>query len=135
MSAQPGSSAKADVVIIYDGECPFCSSYVRLMRLREAVGSVDLVDARQHPAIVRELATAGIDLDEGMVVKTSSETLHGADAVNWLSLRSGNRGIGGRLHRFLLGNRKVAHLAYPAMRAGRNAALRLLGRSKIGSPH
>jgi predicted DCC family thiol-disulfide oxidoreductase YuxK len=128
MNAHPASP---DVVIIYDGECPFCSSYVRLMRLRKAVGPVELVDARQRPDIVRELSRGGIDLDEGMVVKTNGETLHGADAVHWLSLHSSGNGIGGRLNRLLLGNQRIAHWTYPAMRAGRNAALRLLGRRKI----
>ena len=32
--------------IVYDGDCPFCSRYVKLVRLREALGSVDLVNAR-----------------------------------------------------------------------------------------
>ena len=31
--------------LIYDGNCPFCSNYVRFTRLRENIGSVDLIDA------------------------------------------------------------------------------------------
>lgn len=38
----------AKMVVIYDGECPFCRSYVSLMALRDRVGQVDLVDARSN---------------------------------------------------------------------------------------
>jgi len=40
------------MVIVYDGECPFCRNYIRLMELRKTVGNVDLVNARTpHPAV------------------------------------------------------------------------------------
>ena len=32
--------------IIYDGHCPFCHEYVRLVRIRKVVGSVELIDLR-----------------------------------------------------------------------------------------
>jgi predicted DCC family thiol-disulfide oxidoreductase YuxK len=34
MSPSGTSPGSNDTVIVYDGECPFCSSYVRLLRLR-----------------------------------------------------------------------------------------------------
>ncbi|CAN0407117.1 unnamed protein product, partial [Scytosiphon promiscuus] len=33
-------------VIVYDGECPFCSQYVKMLRIHESVGTVRLIDAR-----------------------------------------------------------------------------------------
>jgi len=36
--------AKATLHIVYDGDCPFCSGYVALLRLREQY-DVRLVDA------------------------------------------------------------------------------------------
>jgi predicted DCC family thiol-disulfide oxidoreductase YuxK len=48
--AGPGTDDK--MVIVYDGECPVCRKYVRLMGLRKAAGNVDLVNARTpHPAV------------------------------------------------------------------------------------
>ena len=32
-----------EVFIVYDGECPVCSNYTRLVRLREAVGRVTIL--------------------------------------------------------------------------------------------
>ncbi len=37
------------MVVVYDGECPFCRNYIRLMSLRKAVGDVELVDAELKP--------------------------------------------------------------------------------------
>ena len=38
--------------LVYDGDCPFCSAYVRFVRLRDAVGTVHLVDAREGGPVV-----------------------------------------------------------------------------------
>ena len=38
--------------IVYDGDCPFCSRYVALVRLREAVGQVVLANARDGGPVV-----------------------------------------------------------------------------------
>ena len=55
--------------IVYDGQCPFCSRYVQLLRLRESLGRVELVNARHRGPIVDEVVRAGLDLDEGMILK------------------------------------------------------------------
>ena len=54
--------AKPQLTIIYDGECPFCSSYVTLLRIRQNVGSVALLDARKCPELVTGALHAGDDL-------------------------------------------------------------------------
>ncbi|UIY31430.1 DUF393 domain-containing protein (plasmid) [Neorhizobium galegae] len=56
------------LTIIYDGECPFCSQYVKLLKLRDAVGKVELVNARdKHPA-VDIVRSAGVVLDNTMAI-------------------------------------------------------------------
>jgi len=45
--------------IVYDGDCPFCSRYVRLVRLRDAIGPVALVNARDGGELVDEIRAAG----------------------------------------------------------------------------
>ncbi|HSP24134.1 MAG TPA: DCC1-like thiol-disulfide oxidoreductase family protein [Saliniramus sp.] len=109
----------ASLRIVYDGDCPFCSRYVALMRLRER-HKVELVDARREP----EKAQAyGLDLNEGMIVDLDGAVHHGARAVALLSRLSRRPGP--------LASDRLAALAYPVMRAGRNLTLRLLGRKRI----
>ena len=47
-----GEQQKVDdtgAVLVYDGDCPVCSSYVRYVRVREAVGSL-MKDGPSAPA-------------------------------------------------------------------------------------
>ena len=72
--------------LLYDGECPFCSSYVSYVRLRESVGPVTLADARKYPLLVAEAKARGYDIDEGMVLKLDGHYYFGGDCIHALSL-------------------------------------------------
>jgi len=125
----PGEQAA--VRIIYDGECPFCSAYVRIVRLQKAAGRVDLVNARTHPAMTREFLNEGIDLNQTMVVQYGGQTYAGAEAVQILSLLSSKAGLMNRMMAGILRDHRRARVLYPVLRAGRNLTLRLLGRPKL----
>ncbi len=120
-------------VIVYDGECPLCSAYVRMLRLRRAAGPVTLVDAREagHPLVARARAE-GLDLDRGMVVALGGRLHHGDAAMTVLSLLTTPIGQFNRLTAWIFRSPARARFLYPAMVAGRNLVLRLLGRRKIG---
>ena len=84
------------MIVIYDGECPFCSNYVRLMALRKTVGRVELVNARQSHPFVRDLQTAGYDLNEGMAVIFGGKIYCGYEAVTLLSRLSDTSSVSAR---------------------------------------
>ncbi len=127
------SEAPTGVAIVYDGECPFCSAYVRLVRLREAVGPVELIDARSGHPLVAEAARRGFDLDEGMAMRIGDAWLHGGAVMHRLALMSGPSGTLNRLHAWIFRDARRARLLYPPLRAMRNLTLRLLGRRRIGA--
>lgn len=120
------------MVVIYDGQCPFCTSYVRYARLRDAAGAVQLIDARSPHPEVENVKRLGFDLDEGMVVRIGADIYHGADAMRVLTAMSTPSHSFNRLMRFLFVSRRRAGLVYPILRSGRNLTLRMLGRTKIG---
>jgi predicted DCC family thiol-disulfide oxidoreductase YuxK len=111
--------ARAPLHIIYDGDCPFCSGYVALLRLREQY-DVRLIDARKEPAVA---ARYGLDLNEGMIVEFDGKVHHGARAMSLLARLSGTLSP--------LRSERVASAVYPLFRFGRNVALKVLGRSQI----
>lgn len=131
----PGSFARpaGDVVVVYDGECPFCRNFVALQKLRQNVGTVTLVDARDHLEDVGEAKRAGLDLDQGMLVFWRGNIYEGGDAVHILSALGAERGVFTALTRLAFSKAAVARGTYPALRAARNATLRLLGRRKLSS--
>ncbi len=127
------AAAREGAVIVYDGDCPFCSRYAGLVTLRRAVGPVTLVDAREGGPLVARLAATGYDLDEGMVLLYGGRIYHGGDCMHMLALLSGGGGAANRLCAALFRHPGAARRLYPVLRAGRNAVLRLLGRDKIGA--
>ena len=125
------SANAPELLVIYDGQCPFCANYVRLYRLRQLVGKVTLVDARgDHPAVA-EVRRAGLNLDNGMAVRWQGRLYYGAEALHVLTLLGSEDGVFNRLNRWLFRRPKLGQRIYPAMVAGRKLTLRLLGRKLI----
>jgi len=124
----------ATLTVVYDGECPFCSNFVRLMALRRSVGTVALVDARAGGPLVEDLNRRGYDLNNGMVARHGRSLYYGADALVLLSTLSEDRGAVGRTLARLLRDPARARLLYPVMKLGRRATLALLGRRLIAQP-
>lgn len=122
------------MTVIYDGQCPFCQSFVKLMALRDAVGRVDLVDARGEDPRIARLRNLGYDLDGGMAVLFGDAVYYGADAVALIAALTGARGPAGRLLARLLRDPRRAGRLYPWMKAGRRLVLRALGRPSITRP-
>lgn len=118
-------------LIIYDGECIYCQSYVRFVRLREAIGPVELLDARSDDPRVAEYWQRGYDLDEGMLFVYRGRVYHGAGAIHMLAGLSSRHGALNRLNAFLFAHERVARLAYPLLKLGRRATLAIRGRRRL----
>ena len=121
------------IVLIYDKDCPACNAYCQLVRIRQSVGVLTLVNAREDSTILRELTAQGLDIDQGMVLKMGDKLYYGSDAIYMLSLLSSRSGLFNRLNYHLFKSRKVANWLYPVLRACRNMLLKLLRKRKINN--
>ena len=126
-------AAREDVWLVYDDECPVCRTYCRYARIRDTVGRLRLVDARQPGELMDEITAAGLDIDQGMVLKFRQVKYYGADAIHMLSLLSTRAGWFNRLCFMFFGTQWGARVFYPVGKAFRNVLLRLLGISYIGN--
>jgi predicted DCC family thiol-disulfide oxidoreductase YuxK len=122
-----------DVVVVYDTQCPACDYYCKLVRVRESVGRLVLVDARLGGPFVEEITAAGLDVDQGMVVKVGTNLYYGSDAIHALALMGTNRGFFNRITNGAFRSRWLSGILYPVLRACRNLLLKLLGKSKINN--
>lgn len=121
----------AKVWVVYDGECPFCSRYASLVRLRDAMGTVELVDGRRGGPLVNEITAAGLDLNRGMVLKVGGRLYGGAECIHRLALMSSRSDGFNRITATIFRSPTAARLLYPLLRGGRRAVLLLLGRSRM----
>lgn len=122
----------APATLIYDGDCPFCSRYVRYVRLKKTLGDLQLVDARDDNRWLERTLALGYDLDEGMVLVMGETYYHGDACLNRLALMSSRSDLFNRANFYLFRSPVISKLSYPILRASRNLVLKLLGRSKIG---
>ena len=124
---------ETDILLVYDQQCPLCDFYSRIVRIRESVGALVLVDAREDSAVMQEITAAGLDIDQGMVLKMAERIYYGADAIHALSLISTRSDLFNRINFLLFRNQRLASVLYPACRFFRNLLLKFKNLSKINN--
>lgn len=122
-----------EILLIYDKECPACDNYCQLVRIRESVGNLKLIDAREQTEALKEITGQGLDIDRGMVLKMGDELYYGSDAVHALALISSRSGVFNRFNYWMFRSKRASAILYPALRFFRNVLLKSLGKSKINN--
>ena len=126
-------SSDDEILLVYDRQCPACDYYCNLVRIRESAGRLILIDARDGGPVMDEITAAGLDIDQGMVVKAGGTLYYGADAIHVLALMGTRSGLFNRVAYWSFRNRSVARALYPVLKACRNLLLKILGRTKINN--
>ncbi|WP_271272699.1 DCC1-like thiol-disulfide oxidoreductase family protein [Aliamphritea hakodatensis] len=121
----------ARIQLIYDRSCPACEHYTRLLHIREDIGALELINAREHPEWVATLRQQGIDLNNDMLLKLDDQEYRGAEALHMLALLGSDSGLFNRLNHWLFRSTFRSKLCYPVMRLGRKLLLLILRRKGI----
>ncbi|MCH7509998.1 MAG: DUF393 domain-containing protein [Proteobacteria bacterium] len=124
---------QAGVLLVYDKQCPLCDNYCQLVRIRESAGELLLVDARENSAIMQEITAAGLDIDQGMVLKFQDRVYYGSEAMHVLSLLSTRSGIFNRINFWVFRSRRLSRFLYPIFRFFRSLFLKARGVTKINN--
>ena len=113
--------------LYYDGECPFCQKYVTLVRVRQSIDKLNVVNARDDESLVQKFKSEGFDLNEGMLLILDGKYYYGPDCVLMLSLLSTQKNLFNRINGWLFGSKSRAKFFYPIMVFGRKIVLSILG--------
>lgn len=121
------------IYFVYDGECPVCQVGAKLYKVKQSVGTLQTIDARtekNHP-VIQEVNEAGLNLDEGMVVKYNNQLYQGEAALHLMATLGADIGAFNRINNTLYRSRTLSKLSYPLMKGVRNIALKIKGAGKI----
>ncbi len=120
-------------LLLYDRECPLCELYCRRVRVNAATGGLLLVDARTPSELLAQVTAAGLDIDQGMVLKLDDQLYYGADAIAALALMSSRLGFFNRINYWIFRSRAVSRCLYPVLRSMRNLVLKILHKHRINN--
>jgi predicted DCC family thiol-disulfide oxidoreductase YuxK len=125
--------SREQILLVYDKECPACNNYCQVVRIRQDIGDLKLVDAREDSEVMREITAQGLDIDQGMVLKMGGRLYYGSDAIHALALISSRSGLFNRMNYWIFKSRTLSAILYPVLRTCRNLLLKLLGVTKINN--
>lgn len=124
---------REEILLVYDKECPACDNYCRVVRIRESVGALRLIDAREESEVMREITARGWDIDQGMVLKAGGQLYYGSGAIHALALISSRSGVFNRINYWIFKSKTLSAILYPVLRSCRNLLLKFLGVTKINN--
>jgi predicted DCC family thiol-disulfide oxidoreductase YuxK len=122
-----------EILLVYDRECPACNVYCQVVKIRESVGNLRIVDARENSEVLHEITAAGLDIDQGVVLKMGDQLYYGSDAIHTLALIGSRSGILNRINYWVFRSKTMSSILYPFLRFLRNFLLKILGKSKINN--
>ena len=125
--------SREEILLVYDRECPACNNYCQVIRIREDVGELKIVDARENSEVRDEITEMGLDIDQGMVLKMGGQIYYGADAIHAIALISSKSGIFNRANYWIFKSKSLSAILYPILRTCRNLLLKILRKSKINN--
>ena len=124
---------RPEILLVYDKECPACNTYCQIIRIRETVGNLKIIDARRNSRVLDEITKSGLDIDQGMVLKIESQLYYGSDAIHALALISSRSGLFNRINYWIFKSKSISSWLYPVLRLFRNLLLKMLRKTKINN--
>lgn len=122
-----------EILLVYDRECPACNSYCQVVNIRESVGNLRIVDARENSEVLQEISAQGLDIDQGMVLKMGEQFYYGSDAIHTLALIGSRSDIFNRLNYWVFKSKRISSIVYPILKFFRNILLKILRKKRINN--
>ena len=89
---------KQKLILYYDKQCPFCSKYANLLKLKENFEIIHK-DARQNLSQI-SLVCGNLDINDGFIVVYKNDCFQGAKALHFLQSAVDKTTFLGKLHFF-----------------------------------
>ncbi len=121
---------KQKLTLYYDKQCPFCSKYANLLKLKENF-EITLKDARENQSEI-SLISGNLNINDGFIVVYKKDCFQGAKALSFLNSAVDKTTLLGKLHFFFRYDNLFSNLLYKLFFILRKIILFILGKnSKI----
>lgn len=121
---------KQKITLYYDKQCPFCSKYANLLKLKENF-EIILKDARENQSEI-SLLCGNLNINDGFIVVYKDDCFQGAKALAFLNSAVDKTTFLGKLHFLFKYDNLFSHLLYKLFFIWRKIILFILGKnSKI----
>lgn len=118
------------LTLYYDKECPFCSKYANLLKLKKNF-EITLKDARENLSEI-SLICENLNINDGFIVLYKNDCFQGAKALAFLNSAIDKTTLFGKLHFFFCYDNLFSNLLYKFFFIWRKIILFILGKnSKI----
>ena len=104
---------KQKLTLYYDKQCPFCSKYAKLLKLKENF-EINLKDARENLDEISVLCK-NLDINDGFIVIYKNDCFQGAKALEFLNRAVDKTTILGKLHFFFAYENNFSKFLYKTL--------------------
>ena len=104
---------KQKITLYYDKQCPFCSKYANLLKLKENF-EITLKDARENLNEISVLCK-NLDINDGFIVIYKNDCFQGAKALEFLNRAVDKTTILGKLHFFFAYENNFSKFLYKTL--------------------
>ncbi len=115
---------KQKITLYYDKQCPFCTKYANLLKLKENF-EITLKDARENLDEISVLCK-NLDINDGFIVIYKNDCFQGAKALEFLNRAVDKTTILGKLHFFFAYENIFSKFLYKTLFILRKIALFIL---------
>ncbi len=119
------------VWLVYDGECPICRPAANAFKIKQAVGDLKVINAREAHPIMDELKAQGLSVDNGMVLKMGGKYYQGAEAMNICAMIGTDSDLFNKMNVMLFRSKCLSKIFYPVFKTVREIAIKCNGAGKI----
>ena len=104
---------KQKLTLYYDKQCPFCTKYANLLKLKENF-EITLKDARENLDEISVLCK-NLDINDGFIVIYKNDCFQGAKALEFLNRAVDKTTILGKLHFFFAYENNFSKFLYKTL--------------------
>ena len=120
----------SDIIIYYDGECPYCVSYQKVIDIKKKY-SFEIKDARLHPKEIANFKDQGYKIEDGILMIFKDEIIQGAEALRRIDLLTEKRTTISKLYALIIRLSFFGYIIYPLVKIIRIITLKIMGIKRI----